>query len=207
MPTKKRDKQLTDEKIYNHKRVLGILIAVIFGILGISALMIGAFSTQYLLVKRAVLVFSGIVPMTIAPFIYRKINKANPNKGVMLIILTIETAIEKEIITRFSMIYNLTFGVVKIILGIYTGSLFFAISAVSSFCFGLGKREYIKGMSVSDNKNKNEYYLRIALLIMTCGLSYGIYMSRFFFINNAVNYGKPIGIGIATMAFTEFFFQ
>lgn len=206
MPAKKTSAPLSSQTINSHKKNLALAVSVILGLLGLSAFMVGVFSTQNGLIQKVLLICAGVVPMALAPVVYRKVNTADAKKGLLFLVLTIETVLQKELITKFSMVYNLGFGILKLLLGLFTASVFMAVSAVSSLCFGLGKRIYIKG-AASNSARQIQYYFRIALLILGCGISYGWYMARFFYTDNSINYSKPLGILIAAVAFTELFFS
>lgn len=200
--------QMSDERINSHKQILAMSNSIVFGVLGLSALMVGLFDEGEILWMKIALIIIGIIPMAISPVMYKKIINSKNDGGLLWLILTIEMLIQKNIINKLTMIYNLGFGIVKIGLGIYTGSFFFAVSALCSFGFGLAKREYLMGTAKSggDAAIEYKYFVRIAWLIMLCGTSYGLYMARMFWQPGSTNYGTSIGIAIACMSFVEMFF-
>lgn len=109
---------------------------------------------------------------------------------------------------RLSMLGNFITAVFKMLLGIFTNSIFFCISAFYSMGIGYAKQTYIRGFVKGKGyKFVNRYYLKMAQILIASSVVYVIYMIRLLFIDEVVVYNKIMAIGLAAIAFFELYFS
>lgn len=108
-----------------------------------------------------------------------------------------------KIIAFITMIYNFIWSIVKIVIGIFTGALFFCINGIYTLLIGFTKRIFLNHYKSDNEKQKASKSLLIGILIIIIGTLFTIYMARLFFINHTYNTNLIVAIVIATFAFVD----
>lgn len=108
---------------------------------------------------------------------------------------------------KISMGSNLCVAFFKMIMGIFTTSIFLFISAFYSVGCGVGRLTYFIGVSNSKTENDElKYYFRISIILFFTSVLYIIYMIRLFFIPSNPHYPAVVGIALATISVWEMVF-
>lgn len=114
-----------------------------------------------------------------------------------------DRAKQKHVVLLISLIYNFVWAICKIIFGAFFSSHFFCISGASTLLFGFIKKVYLKHFDSEDLDEKLGKSATISILLIISSALFTFYMARFFFINEAKEYGLILSIAIATCSFTE----
>lgn len=196
--------EIETNKIENRRRTIATTISITTGIVGASLIMIGVFG-ELSIAGRIILLAFGAAAVIAAPIANLIILRMSLSGKILKILLLIEDIIERNLIHKFAAIYHYGFGIIKVLLGIFTRSYFLVVSAFYSLCFGVAKTTYIRGVKLSDGDISKDYryYAKVGWLIILGSFVYGLYMSRLFFIKQTASYGMTIGIAIAAISFTE----
>lgn len=108
-----------------------------------------------------------------------------------------------KLIIVLSALYNYIWSSSKILLGIFLRTYFICVSGLSTFLVGIIKTICLKGFNQSDDL-KNKKSKIVGGILVSIGITFGIYMARLFFIeNNSSNYGLIPSISIAFFSFVE----
>jgi membrane protein len=108
---------------------------------------------------------------------------------------------------KISIISNLCVAFFKMIMGIFTASIFLFISAFYSVGCGVGRLTYFIGISKSKTeKDELKYYFRISIILFFTSVLYIVYMIRLFFIPSNSHYSSIVGIALSTISVWEMFF-
>ena len=110
--------------------------------------------------------------------------------------------------SRFSLASNAFVAVCKMVMGIFSTSIFLFISAFYSLGCAASKQTYFVGLAYSkiDKEQETKYYLKIAIMLLFTDIIYIIYMIRLFFIPSVSHYPKIVGIALATISTLEMYF-
>lgn len=110
--------------------------------------------------------------------------------------------------SRFSLAGNAFVAVCKMVMGIFSTSIFLFISAFYSLGCAASKQTYFVGLAHSkiDKEQESKYYLKIAIMLLFTDIIYIIYMIRLFFIPSVSHYPKIVGIALATISTLEMYF-
>lgn len=110
--------------------------------------------------------------------------------------------------SRFSLASNAFVAVCKMVMGIFSTSIFLFISAFYSLGCAASKQTYFVGLAHSkiDKEQETKYYLKIAIMLLFTDIIYIIYMIRLFFIPSVSHYPKIVGIALATISTLEMYF-
>lgn len=110
--------------------------------------------------------------------------------------------------SRFSLAGNAFVAVCKMVMGIFSTSIFLFISAFYSLGCAASKQTYFVGLAYSkiDKEQETKYYLKIAIMLLFTDIIYIIYMIRLFFIPSVSHYPKIVGIALATISTLEMYF-
>jgi len=108
---------------------------------------------------------------------------------------------------KISICSNLCVAFFKMVMGIFTSSVFLFISAFYSIGCGIGRLTYFIGVSNSKTESDElKYYFRIAIILFFTSVLYIIYMIRLFFIPSTAHYPMLVGIALAAISAWEMFF-
>lgn len=110
--------------------------------------------------------------------------------------------------SRFSLAGNAFVAICKMVMGIFSTSIFLFISAFYSLGCAASKQTYFVGLAHSkvDKEQEPKYYLKIAIMLLFTDIIYIIYMIRLFFIPSVSHYPKIVGIALATISTLEMYF-
>lgn len=113
-----------------------------------------------------------------------------------------------EFSSIFSFFVNIVIAIGKIIIGFFSSSYFFLVSAGINICLGFAKKECYAGIKNGlKEKQFDRKNLKVALLVMLAGLMYILYMGRLIVFDlSKPEYDILIAIGIATVSFVELTF-
>lgn len=110
--------------------------------------------------------------------------------------------------SRLSLLGNAFVAFCKMVMGIFSTSIFLFISAFYSLGCMASKQTYFAGLNHSkiDKEQEPKYYLRIAIILLFTDIIYIVYMIRLFFIPSASRYPQVVGIGLAFISTLEMYF-
>lgn len=113
-----------------------------------------------------------------------------------------------EFSSFISILSNFIFAIGKILITIYTKSIFFLISGTINLCMGLAKRECYLGIKKPNTLPFKKRNRLVSLLVMIAGLMYILYMGRLLIFDvKTTNYTMLMGITIAAVSFVEMGFS
>jgi hypothetical protein len=107
--------------------------------------------------------------------------------------------------TMMVMLFNMSWGIVKFILGAIKQTYFFCVSGVYSFLVGVCKLIYIIGAKKGyDDEQEKKLFKWVSIAIIISNIVYIVYMGKlFFFPEKAADYGLVPSIAIAAISFGE----
>lgn len=111
-----------------------------------------------------------------------------------------------NMITFFTMLGNLLWGIVKILFGVFVKDYFWCVSGVFTLDIGLSKIIYRVGRIKSNYDLTKEipYYRNIGICLAAGSLMYICYMARLLIWDvPTINYDTILGITIAAFAFLD----
>lgn len=109
-----------------------------------------------------------------------------------------------EFSSFFSILSNLILAAGKVLITIYTKSIFFLISGIINLCMGLAKKECYLGIKKKDKNSFKKRNTIVSILVMIAGLMYILYMGRLLIFDvKTTQYTMLMGITIATVSFVE----
>jgi len=99
---------------------------------------------------------------------------------------------------RILMIMSRNYGIstFKFIAGCVTGNAFLCVNALYSFLIGAAKRHYFTFIISKEKKNitSNRLFLKMGVIILLAGITYGVYMGRLIAYPRLQNYALSIGV-------------
>ncbi len=109
--------------------------------------------------------------------------------------------------TYITVVYNYIWSIAKLVMGIYTQAYFIFISGILTLYVAIAKTMFLKNRKDQSQKRKLNIALIMGLLLIGIAISYIIYMSRLFFVDEDVtNRGFIISMAIVIFSIVEFIF-
>ena len=112
---------------------------------------------------------------------------------------------QKYLVNKMTMVLNHVAAAGKILIGLFSLSIFFIINGFYSLAVGSAKIVFLRGRKDAgeDNISERKYYFAMAVILAVASICYIVYMIRLFFIPSNASYSEIIGITAAAIAFFE----
>lgn len=120
---------------------------------------------------------------------------------------TLDYKEKANISAKISIFSNLIISFSKVIMGIFTSSIFLFVSAFYSIGCAISRITYLIGLSNAKNlKDEITYYFRISIILFVTSLTYIIYSIRLFITPTHTSYPMVVGIALAAISTFEMYF-
>ncbi len=111
-----------------------------------------------------------------------------------------------QLTSRVSMIFNFIWAGIKVVIGIFIRFNFLWVSGIYTFCLGLSKQYFFRGIK-KENINKLLIYKNMALCLMFASLFYMAYSYFEISNTNLSQFSKIAGITLALVSFLDIGFS
>lgn len=109
-----------------------------------------------------------------------------------------------SLFARFSLLMNMVFVVGKIIIGIFTASVFMYINALYSVGIGLTKFLFLRNYRITERiEEQRACYIRIGCILLVASCVYVLYSFRMILGASSMKYPQNVAIAIAAVTFAE----